>query len=65
MLSHQKTGQGAFMEMITCSSDVSSDNGGRGIYGEDNEYVFCCSLIRQRGQGAIIEMITFSSFDAL
>ena len=32
MLSHQTTGQGAFMEMITCSSSdaLSSDNGVRG-----------------------------------
>ena len=46
-------GAGGIMEMIMClSSDaLSSDNGARGIYGDDNVFVFRCSLISQQGRG--------------
>ena len=42
MLSHQTTGPGEVMEMITFSSSdaLSSDNGARGSDGNDNVLVF-------------------------
>ena len=66
MFSHQTTGPGEVMEMITLSSSdaLSSDNGP----GEVMEMITVSSsdtLSSDNGPGEVMEMITFSSSDAL